>query len=128
VTLEQAAQVMIERNVGSLVVMRGGLVEGILTERDVLRAVASGCVPWTTPVQTRMTPRPVSVTPAEPVDEALALMRRGDFRHLPVVDHGTLVGIVSLRDFAEPPQIWRRHASEMGVLPDTGGEGTEISS
>lgn len=98
-TLEQAAQVMIERWVGSIVVVTdAGVVDGILTERDILRSVARGLVPWTTRVLECMTPRPCTVMPSDTIDEVLRLMQQGGFRHLPVIEHGALVGILSLRD------------------------------
>jgi CBS domain-containing protein len=97
-TLEIAAQMMIERSVGSAVITHNGVVEGIVTERDVLRAVARGLVPWNTKVADCMTAKPLTVSPTDIAEEAIQTMVNGRFRHLPVVDKGTLVGIVSLRD------------------------------
>jgi len=96
--LDHAAQVMVERDVGSAVVTREGAVEGIITERDVLRAVARGLVPWSTVVADCMTAKPVTVSTSTTGDTALSMMLGNAYRHLPVVDEGELVGIVSLRD------------------------------
>lgn len=106
-TLEVAAQMMIERSVGSAVITQNGAIEGIVTERDVLRAVARGLVPWNTKVADCMTPKPLTVSPSDDSQEAVQTMVDGSFRHLPVVDKGTLVGIVSLRDLMgwRPPAV-----------------------
>ena len=98
-TLEQAAQAMIERKVGSaMVVVNGASFVGIVTERDVLRAVAHGTVPWTTRIEEVMTAEPVCIPPGVDIAEATRLMMDGGFRHLPIVEDGRLVGMISLRD------------------------------
>lgn len=100
-TLDHAAQTMVERGVGSaLVVMSGEKLEGIITERDVLEAVARGLVPWSTKVAECMTADPMTVGPNTTRQSALKTMFEGGFRHLPVKDDERLVGIVSLRDLA----------------------------
>jgi CBS domain-containing protein len=88
---------MAERNVGAVLVLEGERLMGILTERDVLRAVADG-VDLGTPVSTRMTHAPETIESSESVEDAAVLMIHGGFRHLPVVDRGTAVGILSIRD------------------------------
>lgn len=97
-TLEEAAQAMIERRVGSAVVVDHGAVVGIVTERDVMRAVARGTVPWNTRVEDCMTREPVTVAPESDTHSATNVLFEGGFRHLPVVESGQLIGIVSLRD------------------------------
>lgn len=97
-TLEQAAQAMIERKVGSAVVVKDGAHVGIVTERDVLRAVARGTVPWSTKIEDVMTADPICAEPAVEISKATQMMLDGGFRHLPVVQDGKLIGIVSLRD------------------------------
>lgn len=99
-TMDRTAQMMVERSVGSAVVTREGGIEGIITERDVLRAVARGLVPWSTSVSDCMTAKPVTVSSFTTTGTALSMMLANGYRHLPVVDDGTLVGIVSLRDLA----------------------------
>jgi len=95
--LQDAAGRMVGRRVGAVLVLEGERLAGILTERDVLRAVGGGLDPDAL-VSRWMTPRPETVEPSATTDEALVLMYQGGFRHLPVVDGETLVGIVSVRD------------------------------
>lgn len=97
-TLEHAAQAMIERKVGSAVVIKDGAHVGIVTERDVLRAVARGTVPWSTQIEDVMTADPICAEPALEISKATQIMLDGGFRHLPIVQGGKLIGIVSLRD------------------------------
>jgi signal transduction histidine kinase len=97
-TLQEAAAAMSERRVGGVVVQRQGAVIGILTERDLLRAVAGGLTPWEARVERCMTPDPISITPDMDTTQAAELMLEEGFRHLPVVHAGGLAGIVSLRD------------------------------
>ena len=97
-TLEQAAQAMIERKTGSAVVTKGEALVGIVTERDVLRAVANGRVPWSTQIADVMTHDPVSVSPDTETTEAIQIMLKGGFRPLPICVDGNLVGLVSLRE------------------------------
>jgi CBS domain-containing protein len=96
--LEQAAARMSDRGVGAILVLSGDSVSGILTERDVLRAVATGGVEGTN-VAAWMTRDPETVGIDESTGQAAAVMIHGGFRHLPVVDgSGKPVGIVSIRD------------------------------
>ena len=97
-TLEEGAQAMMERRVGSaMVVAKAGFI-GIITERDVLRAVANGRVPWSTKIEDVMTSEPICAPPTIDVREATSLMMEHGFRHLPIVENGKLIGILSLRD------------------------------
>jgi len=95
--LSEAALAMTDRGVGAALVLTGEHVSGILTERDVLRAVATGPVEGTH-VAAWMTRDPETVDISEGTGQAAALMIHGGFRHLPVVDGGKPVGIVSIRD------------------------------
>jgi CBS domain-containing protein len=96
-TIGEAAGVMAERGVGAVVVLEGDAVAAILTERDVMRAVAAG-KDGTAAVTEWMTRRPETVEPEDSTDHAASLMIHGGFRHLPVVQGGRAVGIVSIRD------------------------------
>jgi CBS domain-containing protein len=98
--LDKAAQAMMERRVGAAIVMDQDRVAGIVTERDLMRAVANGLVPWTTPVGECMTRKPRTITPFTTAGAALSLMMAHGFRHLPVLEDGKLVGIVSMRALA----------------------------
>ena len=95
--LAQAAERMSDRGVGAILVLTGDSVAGILTERDVLRAVATGGVEGTN-VAAWMTRDPETVDVSESTGQAAAVMIHGGFRHLPVTDRGKPVGIVSIRD------------------------------
>ena len=97
-TVAEVAATMVRGGFGSAVVLEGRSVAGILTERDVLRAAASGADLTRSSLSRWMTPDPVTARPAVDSDEAAELMLGGGFRHLPVVESGELVGIVSLRD------------------------------
>jgi CBS domain-containing protein len=95
--IADAARRMVDRGVGAVLVMDGKRVAGILTERDVLQAVAEGRVADAT-VGERMTRHPETVEASESTGHAASLMIHGGFRHLPVTDGGSVVGIVSIRD------------------------------
>jgi len=94
--LVEAAAAMTERRVGSALVVERGRLIGIVTERDVLRAVGSGDVGGR--VGDWMTPHPETVDADESTQQAAIVMIHGGFRHLPVLDAGRPVGIVSIRD------------------------------
>jgi CBS domain-containing protein len=89
---------MLKRRLGSAVVMDGSWVSGIFTERDVVRAAASGKDLTASRVSDWMTSDPVTVEGTMESEDAAEIMMTNGFRHLPVVEGQTLVGIVSLRD------------------------------
>jgi CBS domain-containing protein len=96
-TLAQVAQRMVEREVGAVLVLEGEQLAGILTERDVLRAVARGTRDEAL-VRDCMTSDPDTIEPGETTEHAATLMMHGGFRHLPVTEDGAVVGILSIRD------------------------------
>jgi CBS domain-containing protein len=96
-TLGEAAARMAERGVGAVVVLEGDAIAAILTERDVMRAVAAG-EDGSAPVTEWMTRHPDTIEPDDTTDHAASLMIHGGFRHLPVVEGGNVVGMVSIRD------------------------------
>ena len=96
-SLAEAAARMSDRGVGAALVLSNDYVSGILTERDVLRAVATGGVEGTH-VAAWMTRDPETVDVSEPTGQAAAVMIHGGFRHLPVLEGDKPVGIVSIRD------------------------------
>jgi CBS domain-containing protein len=95
--LGEVAQRMVERDVGAALVTEGSRLLGILTERDVLRAVAKGIGDDTT-VSDWMTRDPETMAPDEPTLHAAVLMIHGGFRHLPLMDGEEVVGMLSIRD------------------------------
>lgn len=97
-SLRDAAARMWKQQTGSLVVMDGSELLGIITERDIMKAVARGDDLATTPVSAVMTRTVLTVTPETAVAEAAQHMATRWIRHLPVVRDGELVGMVSQRD------------------------------
>jgi CBS domain-containing protein len=98
--LADAAAAMVRQKVGSALVMQGRLLAGILTERDVLRAAASGVDLMGSPVSAWMTQDPEHAALDTTVEDAAQLMLLHGFRHLPVLDGREVRGVVSLRDLA----------------------------
>lgn len=96
-TLRSAAERMWAQQTGSLLVMDGGRLIGIITERDLLRAVARGA-DLDTRVRDVMTTELVTTWPDSPLREAAREMAHRWIRHLPVLDGGKVVGVVSMRD------------------------------
>jgi CBS domain-containing protein len=91
------AQRMVDRNVGAVLVVEDGRLVGIMTERDLMRAVAGGLRDDTV-VGDCMTKDPDTIAPDDTIEHAAVLMIHGGYRHLPVVDGADLVGILSIRD------------------------------
>jgi CBS domain-containing protein len=101
-TVFDAIKKMVDANVGSLLVMEGGKLLGIVTERDYLRRVAlEGRTSKTTRVSEIMTERLAYVEPSADVETCMAVMSEKRVRHLPVVQRGDLVGIVSIGDLVK---------------------------
>jgi CBS domain-containing protein len=96
-TIRVVAQRMVERNIGAVLVLDGGLLAGIMTERDLMRAVARG-LHGEAVVADYMTRDPESIEPDDTTEHAAVLMLHGGFRHLPVVEGDDVVGILSIRD------------------------------
>lgn len=97
-----AVKRMVEANVGSLLVTERGEIAGIVTERDYLRRVAlEGRDDRTTPVREIASSPLIVVTPETPVDECMAMMTDRRVRHLPVVEDGRVVGMVSIGDLVK---------------------------
>ena len=94
----QVAASMLKGRFGSAVVMEGSWLSGIFTERDVLRAAASGADLTSSPVSEWMTSDPETAEADMDASDATEVMMSRGFRHLPIVEGKTLIGIVSLRD------------------------------
>ena len=105
-SLAEAASRMTFNEVSALPVLEGGELIGILTERDVVQAVADERDPTTTAVAECMTPRPVTIAPDAEVSDAARAMLEIGARHLPVLDGGRLVGMLSARDLLEADAEW----------------------
>jgi CBS domain-containing protein len=98
-TLAQAARKMWQQQTGSLLVLEGNDLLGIVTERDILKAVAAG-TPTDTPISDVMSKDLITAEPTTSLREAARIMTERWIRHLPVLDGDRLVGIVSQRDLA----------------------------
>jgi CBS domain-containing protein len=99
-TIGEAAQKMVDREVSSAAVSDYGRLIGILTERDLTRAVAGRTHSSEARVREWMTPDPVTLGPAASPKEAAEIMLERGFRHIPVIDGERAIGIVSIRDVA----------------------------
>ncbi|MBN8904253.1 MAG: signal transduction protein [Rhodospirillales bacterium 69-11] len=99
-TVQEACRRMYSRKVGAVLVTndKGALV-GIFTGRDAVRVLAQGRDATSTPLREVMTRKPETMKPQATAIDALRLMRDGGFRHVPVVEDGAVVGIVSRGDF-----------------------------
>ena len=101
-SLADAARILSERRIGAVVVATGGPVLGILSERDIVRAIArGGADALANPVSSAMTGKVVTCSAKSAINEVMELMTNGKFRHLPVVDNGRLDGIVSIGDIVK---------------------------
>ena len=94
------ARRMVDRNVGAVLVLEDGRLAGIMTERDLMRAVARGLRDDAV-VGESMTTDPDTVAPDDTIEHAAVLMIHGGYRHLPVVDGDDVVGVLSIRDLVQ---------------------------
>lgn len=98
-TVLQALHLMAERNVSAVLVMDGERLSGIFTERDYARKVVlKGLASKDTKVGSLMTPNVLTVSPNHTIDDCMCIITNNHIRHLPVVDHGKVVGIISIGD------------------------------
>ena len=102
-TVREAAKLMKSKRYGAVLVTEGDELLGIFTERDaIFRVIAVGLDPETTPLVDVMTKEPKTITPDKTFGHAMLMMHEGGFRHVPVVDNGKLVGMVSSRNALDP--------------------------
>lgn len=113
-TVQEACGAMHKRRVGAVLVVTGQRLLGIFTGRDAVHALAVGLDPQRTLVGQVMTAEPCCLSPHAHAQDALRLMEDGGFRHLPVVEDGHLLGIVSRYDFRA--QEHRRMDEETGFF------------
>ena len=103
ITVAEAAALMKRHRIGAILIVDGGQLAGIFTERDALfRVIADGRDPAATRVADVMTSNPRTIAPDRPFGHALHLMYEGEFRHVPVVENGRPLGMVSARDALGP--------------------------
>lgn len=98
-TVRQAARLMRDKKIAAVLVMDLERLVGIVTERDMtVRVVAAGLDPDATPVRDVMTTDPDTLAPSDTASDAIRMMKSRNYRHLPVVEDGQVVGMVSVRD------------------------------
>ena len=98
-TVLETVRAMVERNIGAVPVLHNGQLVGIFSERDLMkRVVAEGRDPRTTSLAEAMTDDPLTISLNEELGNCMSVMRRNNFRHLPVCHEGKLVAMVSSRD------------------------------
>jgi len=108
--LATAIKILSERKIGAVLVMSNGHIEGILSERDIVRVLGErGAAVLEEPVRAVMTRKVVSCRQADTVAAIMEMMTSGKFRHLPVVEDGKVVGLISIGDIVK----WRVREFEM---------------
>ena len=115
--LSAAIKILSERRIGAVLVMSQGRIEGILSERDIVRVLGDrGARVLDEPVSAVMTRKVVSCRQSDTVAGIMEMMTLGKFRHLPVVEEGTVVGLISIGDIVK----WRvrEYESEQEALRD----------
>jgi CBS domain-containing protein len=116
-TVFEAIQAMVQANVGSVIVTDGDAICGIFTERDYLRRIVlEGRTSKATPVIDVTTERLVVVDPTRSVEECMSMMTSERIRHLPVIDGGKLVGLVSIGDVVK--HLSREREAEIRYLTE----------
>lgn len=109
----EALSLMAEHDVGAVMVFEAGKVAGILTERDYARkGILTGRLSKDTAVREIMTPEVIFANFDKSIEECMAIMTGGRFRHLPVMEGGRLIGIVSMRDLVREIIDFQRHTIE----------------
>jgi CBS domain-containing protein len=108
--LSAAIRILASRKIGAVLVMNRGRIEGILSERDIVRVLGErGAAVLDEPVSAVMTRKVVSCKQADTVAAIMEMMTLGKFRHLPVIEEGVVVGLISIGDIVK----WRVREYEM---------------
>ncbi len=101
-SLSDVVQELVKHNIGSLIVCAGETMMGIITERDILKAVAQADIDLLrTPVRERMSVHLITAAPDDEVETVMGLMTQRRFRHLPVLENGKLAGMISIGDLVK---------------------------
>jgi CBS domain-containing protein len=109
VKLSAAIKILADKKIGAVLVLSDGQIEGILSERDIVRVLGErGAAVLDEPVRAVMTRKVVSCREADTVSAIMEMMTLGKFRHLPVVEDGKVVGLISIGDIVK----WRVHEFE----------------
>jgi CBS domain-containing protein len=115
--LAAAIKRLVERKIGALLVMDKGHMEGILSERDIVRVLGErGAQALEEPVSAVMTRKVISCKPSDTVSAIMEMMTLGKFRHLPVIHDGSVVGLISIGDIVK--QRVQEYENEQEALRD----------
>ena len=109
-SIAEAARHMIEIDTGAAAVIEDGSLIGMISERDLLRFLSAGASPDAKVVD-RMTRHVLTASASTTLPEAMAMMVDGHFRHLPIVDHGRVIGMISMRDLMAWAALRLRHGA-----------------
>ena len=115
--LSAAIKMLAEKKIGAVLAMERGRIEGILSERDIVRVLGErGASVLDEPVSAVMTHKVISCKPSDTVGAIMEMMTLGKFRHLPVIDEGRVVGLISIGDIVK----WRvrEYEQEQEALRD----------
>jgi CBS domain-containing protein len=115
--LSAAIKILAEKKIGAVLAMSGGRIEGILSERDIVRVLGErGASVLAEPVSAVMTRKVISCKQSDTVSAIMEMMTLGKFRHLPVVEDGRVVGLISIGDIVK----WRvrEYETEQEALRD----------
>jgi CBS domain-containing protein len=115
--LSAAIKILSEKKIGAVLAMERGHIEGILSERDIVRVLGErGAAVLDEPVSAVMTRKVISCKPSDTVGAIMEMMTLGKFRHLPVVEDGKVVGLISIGDIVK----WRvrEYENEQEALRD----------
>jgi CBS domain-containing protein len=121
-TVAEVVEILAKRKIGALVVVEGGnRIVGIVSERDIVRAIASGAAALFQPVSAVMTREVMTCSDSETIDSVMSRMTNGRFRHLPVAENDRLAGIISIGDIVKARiEEVEREAQEMRAYISTG--------
>jgi CBS domain-containing protein len=123
-TVERAAILMKEYNIGSIPVCSGDRLVGIVTDRDItLRAVSSGADTTHETVNSVMTNNPVTASPDMSVEDISRIMSQQQIRRIPIVENGRVVGIVALGDLATEPKADEKAGHSLSDISQPGNSG-----
>jgi CBS domain-containing protein len=112
-TVREAVKLLSERRIGAVLVMTDGRIAGILSERDIVRGLGErGAAILDDKVESMMTRKVITCRPADTVAAIMETMTENKFRHLPVVDDGKIVGIVSIGDVVKRRVMDIEHEQE----------------
>lgn len=120
-SLEECAKVMAQNHVGAVVIKGDNQSKGLITEQDIVREViAKGINPLTKKVKDFMETKLITISPNDDIYDALIKMRDSNIRHLPVVDNGKMVGLLTLKDILKiEPQLFELLVEKFELREET---------